>query len=120
MSSNTSLQSKRTAVEIVLACLSPMAIAALVASFVWDIEAMAAGAPWRLLGLQPSHCPGCAACGLSRAFSGLSHGRVHEALALNPGVVAVYPAAWFVALAGIWIAARYLSSRTSPCRPLPS
>ena len=110
----------RDAFEIVLVCLAPIAIAALVASMVWNVEAMAGGAPWHFLGLHPAPCPGCAACGLSRAFSAVSHGRLHEALAFNLGVIAAYPAAWFIALAGVWIAARYLLQRSSPCRPLPS
>jgi hypothetical protein len=110
----------REAFEIVIVCLSPIAIAALAASLLWNVEAMAAGAPWKLLGLHPAPCPGCAACGLSRAFSAVSHGRLHEALAFNAGVVAVYPAAWTIAVAGIWFAARYLLQRSSPCRPLPS
>jgi len=110
----------RDAAEIVLVCLAPIAAAALAASFRWNVEAMAGGAPWKFLGLHLAPCPGCAACGLSRAFAAASHARLHEALAFNVGVVAVYPAAWFVALAGVWIAARYLLQRSSPCRPLPS
>ena len=116
----STVQRHRTTLEIVLACLAPIAIAALAASFLWNVEAMADGAPWKLLGLQPAHCPGCAACGLSRAFSAVSHARWREALAFNVGVVAVYPAAVALALAGVWITSRQLLMRTSPCRPLPS
>ena len=107
-------------IEIVLLALAPLAGAALVASFAWDVEAMGAGGPWRVLGLVPQVCPGCAACGLSRAFSALSHGELARALHFNASVAALYPLAWCVAFAGPALAARRLFERRSPCRPLPS
>lgn len=107
-------------IRIVLVALSPLAAAALAASFAWSVEAMADGAPLRLVGLAPNVCPGCAACGLSRAFTAVSHGEFARAVAFNPSVVVLYPLAWLVALAGPLIAARHLLERSSPCRTLPS
>jgi hypothetical protein len=105
------LDRRRGAVDTVLLCLAPLALAALVASFVWNVEAMAGGAPWRLLGWQPRPCPGCAACGLSRAFSAVSHGRWSEALHFNLGVLALYPATCLTALAGTCAAVRLIPLR---------
>ncbi len=81
---------------------------------------MADGAPWRLLGLAPQLCPGCAACGLSRAFTAASHAEFARAIDFNPSVAVLYPLAWLVAAAGPLIVARYLLERSTPCRPLPS
>src|SRR5262245_2674285 len=96
----------RAWLRIVLVALSPLAAAALIASFAWGVDAMAAGAPWKLVGLVPRHCPGCAACGLSRAFSAASHGELVRALAFNPAVAVLYPAFWAVAVGGPLLAAR--------------
>jgi len=87
------------------AVLAPFAIAVLLASFVWAPEAIASGAPVRLLGLEPRSC---AACGLSRAFSAASHMRLADAVAWNPGVVLSYPLAWLVALGGPALFVRHL------------
>lgn len=111
----------RLALEIVLIALAPLAGAALAASFLWSVEAMGAGAPWRLLGVEPVPCPGCAVCGMSRAFTAASHGELARALEFNPLVALIYPAFWATALAGPLVAARRLVpfvSRSSACRPL--
>jgi hypothetical protein len=97
--------------RLVLLALAPIAIAALVASFVWGVDAMSGGAPWKLVGLAPRVCPGCAACGLSRAFSAASHGELVRALAFNPAVALLYPAFWAVAIGGPVLAARRWASR---------
>lgn len=108
------------ALQIVLVALSPLAAAALSASFFWSVDAMAGGAPWRLLGLTPRPCPGCAVCGMSRAFTAASHGEFALAFDFNPLVVALYPAFWIVALFGPVLVLRFLARRSSPCRPLLS
>jgi hypothetical protein len=105
------------ALAIVLIALSPIALAALAVSFAWNVEAIADGAPWRLAGLTPRECPGCAVCGMSRAFTALSHGELARALAFNPGVALLYPSFWAVALAGPVLAVRSLLRRMTPCRP---
>lgn len=99
------------ALQLVLVALAPLAAAALVASFVFSVEAMAAGAPWRLVGLEPVPCPGCLLCGLSRAFTAASHGELVRALAFNPLVALAYPAFWATALAGPLFALRFLRPR---------
>lgn len=116
----TPAQRNSACLHIVLAALSPMALAALVASCVWSVHEMAAGAPWRLVGLTPSPCPGCAMCGMSRAFTALSHGQLVDALRFHPGVVVLYPAFCVLAVAGPVIALRWLASRRLRCRPLLS
>jgi hypothetical protein len=121
---------------IVLLALAPLAAAALAASFAWSVDEMAAGAPWRLVGLAPAACPGCAACGLSRAFTALSHGDVALAVRFHAGVLVLYPASWLLAVAGPALALTRLArgrsarrlpdrprgsaDRSSTCRPLPS
>lgn len=77
------------------ACLACLAIA-----FAFGPDAIAAGAPLEVLGLTPSPCPGCALCGLSRGFAHASEGSFREAIALNPAVVALYPAFWLVGVGG--------------------
>lgn len=72
----------------------------LLVSFGWPPEAIAAGAPWTELGFRPVACVGCALCGLSRAFSLLSHGEVLVAMSLNPLVFFAWPLTWVVALGG--------------------
>ena len=117
--SSMSTRERNTAwLQIVLVALAPIAAAALAASFVWSVHAMAAGAPLELVGLTSRACPGCAACGLSRAFAAMSHGDVAAAIHLNPAVLALYPAFWAVAIAGFVIAGRYALARRHRCRPL--
>ena len=69
-------------------------------SFGWTPEAIAGGAPWTELGLRPMACAGCGFCGLSRAFSLLSHGELLVALSLNPLVLLAWPLTWVLALGG--------------------
>lgn len=95
-------QQTRQALQIVAVVIAPLALAALAASRVWNVEAMANGAPVRLLGLEPQPCPGCVLCGMSRAFTAASHGEFARALDFNPLVLLAYPAAWaLVAAAGL-------------------
>ena len=90
----------RRVLLIVLVALAPLAWAALGASFAYSVEAVASGAPWRALGIEPYACPGCALCGMSRAFTSASHGEFARALGFNPLVALLYPAFWALALAG--------------------
>jgi hypothetical protein len=103
----------------VLLTLSPLALAPLVASWSWSVEEMAAGAPWRLVGFAPAPCPGCAACGLSRAFTAWSHGDVALAASFNPSVLAVYPTFWVLALAGPALVLLDVVRRIAANRPAP-
>jgi hypothetical protein len=106
----------RSALCWTLGLLAPLAALALLLGFTLEPEALARGAPWHLLGLQAPACPGCALCGLSRAFAAIGHGRWQEALAFHPGVVLAWPGAWLVALGGPWLLARSLAPRTSSLR----
>jgi len=77
---------------------------------------MAVGAPWRLVGLTPHPCPGCAVCGMSRAFTALSHGELARAVEFNAGVLLFYPAFWAVVVLGCAVAAQFLVRRLAPRR----
>ena len=44
----------------------------------------------------------CPTCGLSRAFSALSHGRMDDALGFHRGAPAVYAAFWIGAAVSCW------------------
>jgi hypothetical protein len=96
------LDQRNTALRIVALALAPLALAALAASRLWSVEAIGDGAPVRLLGLTPQPCPGCVLCGMSRAFTAVSHGQFGRALEFNPLVFLAYPAAWFVVGAGLF------------------
>ncbi len=43
------------------------------------------------LGLELAECPGCALCGLSRAFSAWSHGDLSAAVGFHAGVAVIWP-----------------------------
>jgi hypothetical protein len=104
----TDVQRNALLMRIVLLTLSPLALAPLVASFLWSVDEIAAGVPWQLVGFTPAPCPGCAACGLSRAFTAWSHGDLALATSFNAGVLVVYPAFWVLALAGPTLALFHL------------
>ena len=87
----------RAALRWTFASLAPIALLVLALSFAFEPEAIAAGAPWKLIGLQAPTCPGCWMCGMSRAFSAVSHGQVGAALESHPGVLVVWPLVWSVA-----------------------
>jgi len=106
----------RDALAWTLALLAPLAGLALGLGIAFEPEALARGAPWHLVGLQAPACPGCALCGLSRAFSAAAHGRLAEAIAFHPAVVLAWPAAWAVALGGPLLLARTLAPRTLTSR----
>lgn len=101
----------KTALQIVAVAVAPLALAALAASRLWNVEAMADGAPVRALGLTPHPCPGCVLCGMSRAFTAASHGELARALEFNPLVVLAYPAAWALVAAAAFIALRFTHRR---------
>ncbi len=83
-----------------LGLAAPVAMAILFASLWWDPAAVEAGAPLLTLGLEPTTCSGCSACGLSRAFSAMSHLRFSEAVAWSSGVLVHSPLAWLTAFVG--------------------
>lgn len=107
----------RRVLLIVLLALAPLAAGTLGVSFCYSVEAIASGAPWRALGLEPYACPGCALCGMSRAFTSVSHGEFGRALDFNPLVALLYPGFWALALSGPLAALALLRSfarRRSP------
>ncbi len=77
--------------------LGGLALLALLLSAVFAPEAMANGAPLRLVGVEPQLCPGCPLCGMSRAFSCVTHAQFARAFDFNRGVLLAYP--MFAALA---------------------
>ena len=89
----------------IVGILGVLAVSVLALSAVFSPEAMADGAPMRLLGLAPYHCPGCPLCGMSRAFSCASHAQFTRAIAFNSGVLLAYPAAAALAVLGplVWV-----------------
>lgn len=80
-----------------LACVSIAlglgAAAVLALSVAFTPEELGAGLLQQRLGLDARPCAGCALCGLSRAFAHTSRGELRAAFALNPAVLAAYPAA---------------------------
>jgi hypothetical protein len=88
------------------------ALGVLALSAVFDPEAMARGAPLGLVGLEPYHCPGCPLCGMSRAFSSLSHAQLSRAIDFHAGVVVAYPLAVGLGLFGPTVLLRHLFKRS--------
>ncbi|MDH5491619.1 MAG: DUF2752 domain-containing protein [Myxococcales bacterium] len=78
------------------------AAGALTASFVWTPEGIAAGEHLDALGLHLNACSGCGLCGMSRAFSALSHGDFGAAFEYNPGVFGAWPLFWVLAFVSAW------------------
>lgn len=76
-------------------CALCLAVAAL-----YSPEAIAAGAHLEALGLPVRPCPGCALCGLSRAFAWAMRGELGLALGLNPLVLPLFPTFWALAIGG--------------------
>lgn len=110
------LDERNNALKIVLVAISPIAAACLAASAWWSVDAMSAGAPVRLLGFTPSECPGCLLCGMSRAFTAMSHGEFSRAVEFNPLVVLAYPAAWALVAAAVVLVAHFAVRRLVAAR----
>lgn len=111
----------RRVLLIVLVALAPLAWGTLGVSFLFSVEAVASGVPWRTLGIEPYVCPGCALCGMSRAFTSASHGEFLRAFDFNPLVTLLYPGFWALASAGPLAAVALLrSAARRPLRNLPS
>ena len=89
----------RAALAWVAAILGFGACAVLVISLVFTPEAIAAGEHIEVLRLPITECRGCGWCGMSRAFSAMSHMRFLDAVGFNPAVLIHYPL--FAALA-VW------------------
>ena len=70
-------------------------------SFVYSPAEIAAGAVQEAVGLEQKDCPGCALCGLSRAFSFASRGEWRDAGELNRLVFPAYGLTWLMALGGL-------------------
>ncbi len=74
-----------------LALLAGLGLFALGASVLVDPEGIARQEHVAWLGVRFAPCPGCAFCGMSRAFSALAHGDFALARDFNPGVVLAWP-----------------------------
>jgi hypothetical protein len=96
----------------VVGILGGLALFVLALSALFAPEAMAAGAPMTALGVSQHICPGCPLCGMSRAFSSVSHAQFARALSFNMGVLVAYPAAVAFAVLGPWLWARELFKRS--------
>ena len=102
----------KTARVWILGILGILSISVLLISAVFAPEALAAGAPVRLLGFEPHVCPGCPLCGMSRAFSSVTHAQWSRALQFNAGVLLAYPVAVALACFGPVVLARDLWKRS--------
>lgn len=79
--------------------------AALIVSFTFQVDAIAAQEHLGGFAHLFPPCSGCGLCGMSRAFSAFSHGHWDAALRLNGAVVVLWPMAWlmcFVSLFGVY------------------
>lgn len=94
------------AVLLTSAACTPADIAA-------DVHARALGLP-----IQP--CPGCSLCGMSRAFSALTHLQLREAFSFHPGVLLCYPLPWLLLMLGPGIAVRAWRASSGPPSPPPT
>ena len=75
---------------------------ALMLSFIFDPAAVGAGRHLGPFAALATPCSGCGLCGMSRAFSCLSHGRLDAALAYNSAALVVYIAVWSLLLASLF------------------
>jgi hypothetical protein len=82
------------------------ALTSLTVSFAFDPAQIARGDHLRAFGISLAPCPGCALCGMSRAFSAWSHGQWLAAIELHAGVVLAWPAFALLAIVSAVAAAR--------------
>ena len=87
------------------------ALACLVPSFLFGVEAIAAGEHLGALREHVVPCSGCVLCGMSRAFAAFSHGDFALAMDLNSGVVVAWPLAWMVLAVSAFGVVRTLRDR---------
>ncbi len=91
--------------------LLPFTVLALCLAAIYTPEQVGQGLHLLDLGLPLAPCPGCALCGLSRGFSLVAHGRVVDAIQLNPLIVLVWPACLLVTAWASWHLARWRGRR---------
>jgi uncharacterized protein DUF2752 len=89
-------------VGLVICLLGGFTAGSLVLSFAFGPAAIARGEHLAALGLSFPPCPGCAMCGMSRAFACFSHGEFSRALEFNAGVVVLWPLFVALTLACAW------------------
>jgi hypothetical protein len=100
-----------------LGVVGVLTLAALAVSLAFPPDSVARGAPAKMLGLTPRTCPGCPLCGMSRAFSAVSHLQPALAFDFNRGVVLAYPLALVLAFGGPALLLRHLVGKRSPWQP---
>ncbi len=84
----------RTFLIVIVALPGIGAALALVLAFMYEPSAIAGGEHLMGFAGQLPPCSGCGLCGMSRAFSALSHGHVQNAVHFNRAVLVVWPLAW--------------------------
>jgi hypothetical protein len=93
-------------VMLVTAVLALAALAVLAVSVAYDPAEIAADLHRHAFGLPIDPCPGCGWCGMSRAFSAMSHLAPFAAVDYNPWVLLHYPLTLTLALGGPWLSVR--------------
>jgi hypothetical protein len=84
-----------------LAVVGVVAWGVLGVSFAFTSQEIAAGEIQQALGMEQEACPGCALCGLSRAFSAASHGSWQVAMDLSRLFFPAYGVTWLMAIGGL-------------------
>ena len=97
--------------------LGVLSVCVLTLSFVYSTSEVAGGAIQATKGIAAPDCPGCALCGLSRAFSLASHGQWRDAMDLNILFLPAYGGVWAMALGAPFAVGRLIQARTSAGKP---
>ena len=91
--------------------LGVLSVCVLTFSFVYSPSEVAAGAIQAAMGIEAPDCPGCALCGLTRAFPLASHGQWRDAMDLNILFLPAYGGVWAMALGAPFTAGRLIQAR---------
>lgn len=110
--SNLSRRERRLNAIVIAGVLLPLGLSAyaLSMSFAFRPDAIARGEHLSLFGVSLPPCPGCAMCGMSRAFSAFAHADLPGAVAYHPGVLVTFPLFW--ALAAVCLFGLYRFAHT--------
>ncbi len=91
--------------------LGVLSVCVLALSFLYTPSEVATGAIQSALGVDAPSCPGCALCGLTRAFSLASPGEWRDAMGLNILFLPAYGGVWALALGLPFATGRLFQSR---------